>query len=69
MDRIDKLLSHEGFGSRKDIRKILRNCEVLLNGKRIYDPSLQIDTQKDTLTIDGDAVDFHTNLYIMMNKP
>ena len=69
MDRIDKLLSHEGFGSRKDIRKILRNCEVLLNGKRIYDPSLQIDTQKDTLTIDGDTVDFHTNLYIMMNKP
>ena len=69
MDRIDKLLSHEGFGSRKDIRKILRNCEVLLNGKRIYDPSIQIDTQKDVLTIDGDTVDFHTNLYIMMNKP
>ena len=69
MDRIDKLLSHEGFGSRKDIRKILRNCEVLLNGKRIYDPSLQIDTQKDILTIDGETVDFHTNLYIMMNKP
>ena len=69
MDRIDKLLSHEGFGSRKDIRKILRNCEVLLNGKRIYDPSLQIDTQRDTLTIDGEPVDFHTNLYIMMNKP
>ncbi len=69
MDRIDKLLSHEGFGSRKDIRKILRNCEVLLNGKRIYDPSLQIDTQKDILTIDDETVDFHTNLYIMMNKP
>ena len=69
MDRIDKLLSHEGLGSRKDIRKILRNCEVLLNGKRIYDPSLQIDTQKDILTIDGETVDFHTNLYIMMNKP
>ena len=69
MERIDKLLSHEGLGSRKDIRKILRNCEVLLNGKRIYDPSLQMDTQKDILTIDGEQIDFHTNLYIMMNKP
>ena len=69
MDRIDKLLSHEGFGSRKDIRKLLHNCEVLLNGKRIYDSSLQMDIQKDVLTIDGETVDFHTNLYIMMNKP
>ena len=30
-ERIDKLLAHEGFGSRKDIRKLLRGCEVLVN--------------------------------------
>ena len=59
-ERLDKLLSHEGFGSRKDIRKLLRNCEVLVNGSRTYDPSTQIDAENDTIS---------KNLYLMMNKP
>ncbi len=68
MERIDKLLSHEGYGSRKDIKKLLRNYEVLLNGKQIFDPATQIDISKDTLCIDGKIVDFHTEIYLMMNK-
>ena len=69
MERIDKLLAHEGFGSRKEIRKILHKCEVLLNGTRVTDPGTQFDVDKDTLTIDGEPIDFHKNIYLMMNKP
>lgn len=68
MERIDKLLSHEGYGSRKDIKKLLRNYEVLLNGKQIFDPATQIDISKDTLCIDGEIVDFHSEIYLIMNK-
>ncbi len=68
-ERLDKILAHEGFGSRKDIRKILRKYEVLVNGERIYDPSFGIDTENDTITIDGDEVDLHEHIYLMMNKP
>lgn len=69
MERIDKLLAHEGFGSRKEIRKILHKCEVLINGARVTDPGTQFDADKDTLTIDGEKIDFHRHLYLMMNKP
>lgn len=69
MDRLDKILAHEGIGSRKDIRKILHRCVVTVNGKQVFDPAFQIDTLKDTIQIDGDSIDLHTNLYIMMNKP
>ena len=69
MERIDKLLAHEGFGSRKEIRKILHKCEVLLNGKRITDPGTLFDMDKDSLIIDGEKIDFHRHLYLMMNKP
>ena len=69
MERIDKLLAHEGFGSRKEIRKVLHKCEVLLNGVRVTDPGTQFDVDKDTLTIDGEQIDFHKNIYLMMNKP
>ena len=69
MERIDKLLAHEGFGSRKEIRKVLHKCEVLLNGTRVTDPGTQFDIDKDTLSINGETIDFHKNIYLMMNKP
>ena len=69
MERIDKLLAHEGYGSRKEIRKVLHKCEVLLNGVRVTDPGTQFDVNQDTLTIDGETIDFHKNFYLMMNKP
>ena len=54
--RIDKLLSHQGFGTRKDIKKLLRQADVFLNGKQIYDPSITIDPQTDVLTIDDEQI-------------
>ena len=67
-ERIDKILAHEGFGSRKDIRKLLHNCEVCINRVRVTDAGKQLDPQRDIITIDGEVVDLHQNLYIMMNK-
>ena len=68
-ERLDKLLAHEGFGSRKDIRKLLRNCKVLVNGSRTYDPATQVDAENDTISVDGEEINLHKNLYLMMNKP
>ena len=68
-ERLDKLLAHEGFGSRKDIRKLLRNCEVLVNGQRIYDAGFAVDAENDTISVDGEEINLHKNLYLMMNKP
>lgn len=67
--RIDKILSHEGFGSRKDIKKLLRQAEVLVNGKQIFDPGTQVNPEKDKITVDGQELNLHTNIYLMMNKP
>ena len=67
-ERIDKLLSHQGFGSRKDIKRLLRSHEVLLNGKQIFDPSMGIDLDTDELSVDGQAVTFQREIYLMMNK-
>lgn len=68
-ERLDKLLAHEGFGSRKDIRKLLRGCEVLVNGSRTYDPATQVDAENDSISVDGEEINLHKNLYLMMNKP
>ena len=67
-ERIDKILSHQGFGSRKDIRKILRKSEVFVNDKRIFDAGFAVDCENDTVTIDGEQISLQQNVYLMMNK-
>lgn len=68
-DRIDKILSHEGFGSRKDVRKYFRTSKVLVNGVIVTDPGFHCDTDKDQIYVDGELITVEKNIYLMMNKP
>ncbi len=68
VQRLDKILCHEGFGTRKSVRKILRDCEVLVNGKRITDAGFGINPDKDSISIDGEELLIRKNVYLMMNK-
>ena len=68
MERIDKLLSHEGFGSRKDIKRLLRTEDVFVNNTQIFDPGFLINPESDILKINEEQIDLHQNIYLMMNK-
>jgi len=68
MERIDKVLAHQGYGTRKDVKKLLRTSCVTLNGKQIFDPATHIDLNADTLAIDGEKISLQHDLYLMMNK-
>lgn len=35
--RLDKLLANQGFGSRKDVKKLAKKGQVLLDGKPVKD--------------------------------
>lgn len=68
LERIDKILSHEGYGTRKGIKKLLRIADVLVNGTRVIDSAFQVNPDKDFITVDGEEVKLCKNIYIMMNK-
>lgn len=68
MERIDKVLAHQGYGTRKDVKKLLRTACVTLNGKQIFDPATHIDLNADTLAIDGKIITLQHDIYLMMNK-
>ena len=68
MDRIDKILSHHGFGSRKNVKKLLRDELVSVNGKFVYNPGFQIDISKDDVLVGGEKIRLQHDVYIMMNK-
>lgn len=68
LERIDKILAHEGFGTRKGIRKLLRECDVTVNGQKVSDPGMQVNPDKDVIFVDDEEIILRKNVYIMMNK-
>lgn len=67
--RIDKLLANSGYGSRKDVKKILKSGAVLCNEVKITDGKAHVDPEKDQITVHGELVQYREFIYLMMNKP
>lgn len=69
LERIDKILSHEGFGTRKDVKRLLRFSSVTVNGTQITAPDFHCDVDNDEICVDGKVLSLQHNIYLMMNKP
>ena len=68
LERLDKILSHQGLATRKGVRKLLRVCEVTVNGERVFDAGFSVNCDKDVISIDGEELSVQKNVYFMMNK-
>ena len=49
--RIDKLLAHCGYGSRKDVKQLLKDGLVTSNGKKIKSSGAHVDPDKDEIYV------------------
>ncbi|MBS4195086.1 pseudouridine synthase [Lederbergia citri] len=67
--RIDKLLSNIGYGSRKEVKKILKNGQVTVNGNIVKDAKFHVDPIVDSVYLFGEKVQYREFIYLMMNKP
>ena len=67
--RIDKVLSNLGYGSRSELKKICKNGLVKVNGKVINNPGVQVDVENDEIIFDGEKVTYKEFIYLMLNKP
>ena len=47
--RIDKVLSNLGYGSRSELKKICKNGLVKVNGKVINNPGVQVEDRKSVV--------------------
>ena len=62
MERLDKVLSNLGYGTRKELKKICRSGLVEVNGEIAKDSGMQVDPEKDKIIINGEY--FIENLFI-----
>lgn len=69
MERIDKILSNMGFGSRKEIKKFIKDGLVYANEKLVEKPNEKYNPYEDEIIINGEKVYYRKYIYLMMNKP
>lgn len=58
-----------GFGTRKQVRKLLRSGHVRKNGRPIRQHGTKINVTEDIVTVYGEVVTYQKYIYLMLNKP
>ncbi len=70
MFRLDRILANSGIGSRKDVKKLIRQGRVSLDGKILDRPDIQLSAEDaGRLCLDGRQISASRWLYYLLNKP
>lgn len=67
--RLDKLLANMGFGSRKEVKGLVKSGAVTINGETVKQSQSHLDPEKDEVLVHGEKVEYREFIYLMMNKP
>ncbi|MFC0522262.1 pseudouridine synthase [Pontibacillus salicampi] len=67
--RIDKLLANMGYGTRKEVKKILKTGIVRVDATPIKDPKTHVNPETQEVTVHGEVVEYRQYIYLVMNKP
>ncbi|WP_348624891.1 pseudouridine synthase [Paenibacillus peoriae] len=67
--RLDKVLTHMGYGSRSDIKRQVKQGMIMVNGRITKDSGLQVHPYQDQIEVNGERVVFREYIYIMLHKP
>lgn len=69
MERLDKILANSGYGSRKDVKKLIKSGLIEIDGEKVKSSNVQVDINKNKITIKSEPLIYKKYIYLMMNKP
>lgn len=69
MMRLDKYLADMGIGTRSEVKKLIRQGKVTIDGRKAKVPEEKIDSKEQSVCVDGTSVVYETFEYYMLNKP
>lgn len=67
--RLDRVLSNFGFGTRSEIRQMVKNGIVKVDGAVVKDNGMQVSPDSCIIDVDGEILNYREFIYVMMNKP
>lgn len=69
MERIDKIIVSQTKYSRKEVKELVRQKRVTVNGETILKSDVKVDSQQDKIKIDGNEISIKKYVYLILNKP
>lgn len=67
--RLYKFLVEMGFGSRTEVKRLLKKKQVLVNGKIETSAKIQIDENQDEISVNNQVLIYKRFVYYLLNKP
>jgi 16S rRNA pseudouridine516 synthase len=66
---LERILSKQGFGTRKQCRIMIINEEITVNGAMCDDPDAEFSLENLSFTVKGESWQYKEKSYLMMHKP
>ncbi|MGD6833447.1 pseudouridine synthase [Sutcliffiella halmapala] len=67
--RLDKLLANSGYGTRKEVKKLLKTGVVKVDGQVVKDAKVHVEPEEQEVMVLDDVVEYREFIYLMMHKP
>lgn len=67
--RLDKYLANSGVGSRSEVKRLIKDKRIKVNGELIRSESFNVDVTKDVVLFDDLEVRYKKFYYVLLNKP
>ena len=69
MERLDKFLCGAGAGSRSQVKLLLKQGRVTVDGQTERDPGRKVEPKSQCICLDGEALLGRRRMVVMLNKP
>ncbi|MEI4769222.1 pseudouridine synthase [Psychrobacillus sp. FJAT-51614] len=67
--RLDKFLAHMGFGTRKEVKELIKSKAIQVNDVIVKDSSMHVKESIDKVAVYGEEIEYREFIYLMLNKP
>lgn len=67
--RVDKFLANLKFGTRKDVKKLVKDKRVRIGDEIVKSSSLTFDPNKEKVYLDDEHIYYKERIVLMLNKP
>ncbi|EJL47864.1 pseudouridine synthase [Brevibacillus agri] len=68
-ERLDKVLANMAFGTRKEVKALVKQGLVVVDGVVATDPGMHVIAEEQDITVDGEPLNFKRWVYVLLNKP
>ena len=69
MERLDKIISATGKKSRREVKLLVKQGRILVDGVPAGAPDMKVDPAVSEILLDGESIGYQRFTYIMLHKP